>query len=257
MSQLFIAVFVALLSYVDGQVFASAHSGPGGNFITTSTPYYRIVTKEEKPKPTIIIVEDPAPKPAITIVADKKEEEATEDTVIQLTTTEEEEKEDVALVIGEADADEEEEEAAPAPKKNRRNRRNNKKDECSTIVDVAVATPELSILVEALTAAGLVDTLDDPTLIVTVVAPTNEAFEALLETFDATLEQVLADPQLTNILLYHVIGGTASTADKLEDGSVLTTVLGQGLTVDKSDGTVLTTVLGFCWCWIYGQCCGC
>eukprot|EP01024_Parvocaulis_polyphysoides_P036162 TRINITY_DN3217_c0_g1_i9.p1 TRINITY_DN3217_c0_g1~~TRINITY_DN3217_c0_g1_i9.p1 ORF type:complete len:213 (-),score=49.16 TRINITY_DN3217_c0_g1_i9:682-1320(-) len=212
MSQLLIAVFIALLSYADGQTFSSAYSGPSGTFTTTSTPYYpkvRIVTKEEKPKPTIIIVEDPAPNPVITIVTDEKEE--------------------------------------AAPKENK----------CTTIVDVAVSTPELSILVDALTAANLTIALADPTLIATVLAPTNEAFEAVLETFGATLEQVLVDPQLTNILLYHVIGGTASTADKLEDGSVLTTVLGQGLTVDKSDGTVLTTVLGFCWCWIYGQCCGC
>ena len=47
------------------------------------------------------------------------------------------------------------------------------------IVDLAIVTPELSSLVAALTAAGLVDALngDGP---FTVLAPTNDAFAAFL-----------------------------------------------------------------------------
>ena len=45
----------------------------------------------------------------------------------------------------------------------------------TTIVDLAVATPDLSTLVTALKAAGLVDTLSG-TGPFTVFAPTNEAF---------------------------------------------------------------------------------
>jgi uncharacterized surface protein with fasciclin (FAS1) repeats len=46
-----------------------------------------------------------------------------------------------------------------------------------TIVEIAAGTPDLSILVEAVQAAGLAETLsgDGP---FTVLAPTNEAFEA-------------------------------------------------------------------------------
>ena len=47
-----------------------------------------------------------------------------------------------------------------------------------TIVDVAVATPDLSTLVTALKAGGLVDTLSGAGPF-TVFAPTNEAFAAL------------------------------------------------------------------------------
>jgi len=46
----------------------------------------------------------------------------------------------------------------------------------ASIVEAAVATDRLSTLVEAVTAAGLVDTLSDPELEATVFAPTNRAF---------------------------------------------------------------------------------
>ena len=71
-----------------------------------------------------------------------------------------------------------------------------------TIVDLAVATPELSTLVELVTSAGLVDVLsgDGP---FTVFAPTNEAFAKL----PAEVVKELMDPanvgQLTKILKFH------------------------------------------------------
>jgi uncharacterized surface protein with fasciclin (FAS1) repeats len=71
----------------------------------------------------------------------------------------------------------------------------------SSIVDLAVATPELSTLVTAVQAAGLVDTLAGPGNF-TVFAPTNAAFAALPHgTLDALLNDI---PALTNILTYHV-----------------------------------------------------
>ena len=48
-----------------------------------------------------------------------------------------------------------------------------------TITELAVATPELSILVDALTIADLAATLDQPGSY-TVFAPTNAAFTAFL-----------------------------------------------------------------------------
>ncbi len=83
-----------------------------------------------------------------------------------------------------------------------------------TIVDLAVATPELSTLVEAVTAAGLVDVLADPNAQWTVFAPTNDAFAALPE---GALEALLADPELlTRVLTYHVVQGVV-TSDQLSD----------------------------------------
>jgi len=71
----------------------------------------------------------------------------------------------------------------------------------ATIVDLAVATPDLSTLVTAVQAAGLVDTLSGPGNF-TVFAPTNRAFEHLPH---GVLEGLLHDiPALTNVLTYHV-----------------------------------------------------
>jgi uncharacterized surface protein with fasciclin (FAS1) repeats len=70
-----------------------------------------------------------------------------------------------------------------------------------SIVELAAGTPELSTLVTAVQAAGLVDTLAGPGNF-TVFAPTNAAFAALPA---GTLDALLADiPALTNILTYHV-----------------------------------------------------
>lgn len=73
-----------------------------------------------------------------------------------------------------------------------------------TVVDAAVATPELSTLVDAVTAAGLADALAT-TEDITVYAPTNDAFAALPP---GMLDAILADPDvLTSVLTYHVSTG--------------------------------------------------
>jgi uncharacterized surface protein with fasciclin (FAS1) repeats len=75
-----------------------------------------------------------------------------------------------------------------------------------TIVDIAVATPELSTLVSAVSAAGLVETLQGKGPF-TVFAPTNKAFAKLPPDI---LNYLLANKdELTNVLLYHVTAGRA------------------------------------------------
>lgn len=75
------------------------------------------------------------------------------------------------------------------------------------IVATAQATPNLSILVEAVVAAGLVEALSAPGPL-TVFAPTNDAFVALLTELGVTKEALLADkPLLTAVLTYHVVAG--------------------------------------------------
>ncbi|MBF9057607.1 fasciclin domain-containing protein [Rhodobacterales bacterium HKCCSP123] len=72
-----------------------------------------------------------------------------------------------------------------------------------TIVDLAAATPQLSTLVAAVQAAGLVDALSAPGSL-TVFAPTNAAFAALPH---GVLDGLLADTDaLTEVLTYHVSG---------------------------------------------------
>ncbi len=108
----------------------------------------------------------------------------------------------------------------------------------SSIVDLAVATEDLSTLVTAVQAADLVETLSDPDADFTVFAPTNEAFAALPE---GTLESLLLPENvedLSAILTYHVVAGSAMSSD-LSDGQELTTVNGEKLTVSITDEGVM------------------
>lgn len=82
----------------------------------------------------------------------------------------------------------------------------------TTITGLAIATPELSILVEALTKANLAATLqgDGP---FTVFAPTNDAFaEFLMANGWKTLDEVPTD-LLTQVLLNHVVSGNVKSTD--------------------------------------------
>jgi uncharacterized surface protein with fasciclin (FAS1) repeats len=103
------------------------------------------------------------------------------------------------------------------------------------IVATAQATPDLSTLVAAVTAADLVETLQGEGPF-TVFAPTNEAFADIQSTVDTLLEPENKD-DLTNVLTYHVVPGTYNAAD-LTDGQELTTVQGEKLTVSIDGDTV-------------------
>jgi transforming growth factor-beta-induced protein len=114
-----------------------------------------------------------------------------------------------------------------------------------TIVDTAVATDDLSLLVNALIQAdaGLVETLngDGP---FTVFAPTNAAFVALLGVlgddfnsladFDTEAEKEL----LVKVLTYHVVVGTAAFSTDLSDGQNIETFQGENVGINIKDGTV-------------------
>jgi len=104
-----------------------------------------------------------------------------------------------------------------------------------TIVDIAVSAGNFETLVAAVSAAGLVETLQGEGPF-TVFAPTDEAFAALPE---GTLEALLADPQgqLTQILLYHVVPGKVMSTD-LSDGMTAETLQGSPVTFSIKDGVV-------------------
>jgi uncharacterized surface protein with fasciclin (FAS1) repeats len=102
------------------------------------------------------------------------------------------------------------------------------------IVSLAAQTDQLSTLVTAVQAAGLVETLQSEGPF-TVFAPTNEAFAALP---DGTLESLLEEEnrdQLVKILTYHVVPGKVMSTD-LQDGMTAETVEGSSITIDLSDG---------------------
>ena len=101
--------------------------------------------------------------------------------------------------------------------------------------------PELSTLVAAVTAAGLVDTLNGPGPF-TIFAPANSAF-AKIPTAD--LDALLADPTgaLTDILTLHVVDGSMSSADLVGDEDGVIEALGGDLTIAQ-DGDAVTVDAG-------------
>ncbi|MDZ7835913.1 MAG: fasciclin domain-containing protein [Alkalibacterium sp.] len=88
------------------------------------------------------------------------------------------------------------------------------------------------MLVSALQRAELVETLQGEGPF-TVFAPTNAAFEDLLGALDITAEELLAQPDLANVLTYHVVPGAVMAGD-LTDGMEAETVNGEMLTFDLS-----------------------
>jgi uncharacterized surface protein with fasciclin (FAS1) repeats len=102
-----------------------------------------------------------------------------------------------------------------------------------TVVDIAVANSDFSILVEAVTKAGLAGALsaEGP---FTVFAPTNDAFKALLKQLGVSGIKDLTAEQLTPILTYHVVAGKVMSTD-LSNTSVAT-LNGQKIKIDISNG---------------------
>lgn len=90
-----------------------------------------------------------------------------------------------------------------------------------SILDVLRLDGRFSILLAALDEAGLDSAVAGPGLL-TLFAPTDEAFGALLADLGATPEQLLAREDLGDILLYHVAGGERRAFELLRSRSVET-----------------------------------
>lgn len=134
------------------------------------------------------------------------------------------EEEEMAEVEEEPVAEEEAEAEAPA-------------EELDTIAEIAVANGNFNTLLAALDAAGLAGTFAQPGDY-TVFAPTDDAFAKIPE---ARLNQLLADPsgELTNILLYHVVGDSL-TRDQIATDDLIPTLDGRPLFVNTdADKNVL------------------
>lgn len=100
------------------------------------------------------------------------------------------------------------------------------------IVDNAVNAPNVSTVVAAVKAAGLVDTLKSEGPF-TVFAPNNGAFDKLPAGTVDTLVKPENKDQLVAILTYHVVPGTYTSADlkvMAQKGETLTSVQGGVLT---------------------------
>jgi uncharacterized surface protein with fasciclin (FAS1) repeats len=111
-----------------------------------------------------------------------------------------------------------------------------------TAATAASNNPLLSTLVSAVSAAGLVDTLnsDGP---FTIFAPVNDAFAAIPAT---DLDAVLADQELlTSILTYHVVAGESLDAEALGAAGSADSVNGATLEFG-ADGTTVNGVDVLC-----------
>ncbi len=109
-------------------------------------------------------------------------------------------------------------------------------DESNTVVDIIVNSEDHETLEAAVIAADLATTLSGEGPF-TVFAPTDDALSALPA---GTLETLLQDPngQLTNILLHHVVSGTAMSSD-LSDGMSVETLNGTSLNISIDNGIVM------------------
>ncbi len=115
-----------------------------------------------------------------------------------------------------------------------------------TIVENASAAPNLTTLVAAVKAAGLVETLMSKGPF-TVFAPTNTAFDKLPDGTVGTLIKPENKGTLTTVLTYHVVAGKLTSADivkaiKAGGGSAtLTTVAGATLSARMSGNSIVIT----------------
>lgn len=115
-----------------------------------------------------------------------------------------------------------------------------------TIVENASAAPNLTTLVAAVKAAGLVDTLMSAGPF-TVFAPTNTAFDKLPDGTVGTLVKPENKATLTKILTYHVVAGKLTAKDVMKaikaggGSATLTTVAGEKLTARLSGNSIVIT----------------
>ena len=101
---------------------------------------------------------------------------------------------------------------------------------------VGIASESAKTLAAAVTAAGLVETLQAKGPF-TVFAPTDAAFAHIQKDVDSLLKSE-NKKKLISILTYHVVSGNTMAAD-LQDGQELTTVEGGKLKVSVKNGKVM------------------
>lgn len=88
-----------------------------------------------------------------------------------------------------------------------------------TVADVAIGTGVHTTLVAALIEAELLPAVTDPFAELTVFAPTDAAFTAALAELGISAQDLLADADLADILLYHVLGAEVASGD-LSNGQI-------------------------------------
>lgn len=104
----------------------------------------------------------------------------------------------------------------------------------ATVVDIALSNADFSMLVSLLQKADLVGALQGEGPF-TVFAPTNAAFEKLLAALNISASDLMNQPDLAKVLLYHVVSGKVMSTD-LSDGLEAPTLNGESVAFDLSSG---------------------
>lgn len=89
-----------------------------------------------------------------------------------------------------------------------------------TVVDVAIENG-FTTLVAAVVEGRLLPALTDPFSTLTVFAPTNQAFDQLAAALGVNATDLLSDPNLVDVLTYHVLGTEVEAAD-VTNGAIVT-----------------------------------
>lgn len=103
-----------------------------------------------------------------------------------------------------------------------------------TVADIAIDSG-FSTLVTAVATAELLPAVTDPFATLTVFAPDNTAFDNLATALGVTLNDILALPNLQDILLYHVLGAEVDAAS-VQNGGIVTAL--------SATNTIKTSVFG-------------
>ncbi|GAM65039.1 protein IG-H3 precursor [Vibrio ishigakensis] len=111
----------------------------------------------------------------------------------------------------------------------------------SNIVETAVNDGRFTVLVQALMTANLDGALADENATYTVFAPTDDAFTALLAELNIDAATLLANPDLGDILLNHVVSGAVDsiTAMSLNGNSATTLAMKEvAIAIDEETDTL-------------------
>ncbi|MFY0627252.1 MAG: fasciclin domain-containing protein [Reichenbachiella sp.] len=110
----------------------------------------------------------------------------------------------------------------------------------NSIGEIAIGTADLSSLVAILSLTGLSDILeaalnDDAEL--TVFAPTNDAFAAVLTALGLSSIEEIPESVLLDIVKYHIVGSVALSSDLMS--TTYPTLNGESVTVDLTNGVMV------------------
>ena len=109
-----------------------------------------------------------------------------------------------------------------------------------SIADLAIETDDLSTLVAILSLPeleGILNAAADDSGALTVFAPTNAAFQGVLDALGLTSIEEIPESVLIDIVEYHIVGAVALSSDLTS--TTYETLNGESVTVDLSDGVMV------------------